>query len=76
MIKIRVARRADGMLDYVKEGPGYRMPTVVPPVYEKLEAQLAANNVFRAEREKLISEVNAFGTAVISFPARYRNFRA
>ena len=75
MITIRVARRADGMLDYTKEGPGYRMVTVVPPVYEKLEAQLEANNVFQAKREKFISNVNAFGAAVISFPARYFNFR-
>ena len=74
MVTIVIARRTDGMLDYIKEGPGYRMVTVVPPVYEKVEAQLAANNVFQAEREKLISEVNAFGTATISFPARYSKF--
>jgi hypothetical protein len=74
VITITVTRGASGMLDYIKEGPGYRMVTVVPPVYEKLEAQLAANNVFQAQREKFISKVNAFGTAAISFPARYSKF--
>jgi hypothetical protein len=66
--------RTDGMLDYTKEDEDGTMKTVVPPVFEKLEAQLESNNVLRAERDRFISDVNAFGKAVISFPTRRIKF--
>jgi hypothetical protein len=74
MITIRVARRQDGMLDFVKEGPGYTMRTDVRPVYEKLDAQLAVSGVFEEERKQIIGHFNAFGKAVLSFPERKTAF--
>jgi len=73
-VTIRVVRRADGMLDYSKEAPGHTMKTLVPPTFEKLEAQLEANCVLSTEREKVINDVNLVGEATISFPARYHKF--
>lgn len=67
MITIKAVRRADGMLDYTKEGPGYRLQTLVPPIHEKLDAQLAASLVLHENRERFMAEVNASGSAVISF---------
>ena len=65
------------MLDYTKDGPGaFKMKTDVPPVFEKFEGQLQANNVYRDEIEKFVNELNLLGAAEISFPDRHHTFRA
>jgi hypothetical protein len=65
---IRVASRAEGWFDYTKEAPGFTMRTKMPPALEGLEGQLEANQVPRADREKLRDDLKQFGAAVISFP--------
>ena len=73
--KISAVLRGDGMLEYTKEEAGGVMKTIVPQVFEKLEAQLELNNVLEVERETFISDVSTFGAAVISFPTRCIKFR-
>ena len=75
MDMLNAVRRADGMLDYSKDGPG-AFKNVLPPVFEKLEGQLEANNVYRCEIEISIRELNLFGAAVISFSERRCDFSA
>ena len=76
MVTLSAARRADGMLDYSKDGPGEcRMPSVMPAVYEKLEAQLKANCASQDEAERFINELDLFAAAKLSFPERRNNLR-
>lgn len=75
MIMITVTRGANNCLNYMLKGPGYTMATTVPRVHEKLDAQLIANQVWQAEREMLISDLNAFGTAVTLFHPINAKFR-
>jgi hypothetical protein len=73
VVKLKAANRADGMLDYSKDGPG-AFTSVLPPL--KLAAQLAANNAYLDEIGDFETELNRFGAAVISFPDRRHGFRA
>lgn len=57
------------MVDYSKDGPG-PFKSVLPPVFEKIEGQLRANNACCQEIEEFVRELNLFGTAVISFSDR------
>jgi hypothetical protein len=77
MITLSAVRRADGMLDFVKDGPGTsKMPSVIPPIYEKLEGQMEANCASHDEIETFIEELNLRGAASLSFPERRCNFFA
>lgn len=75
MVTLSAVRRADGMLDYSKDGPG-AFKSVLPPVFEKVEGQLRANNASQDEAEKFMAEFNLLGVAVLSFPERRCNFFA
>ncbi len=68
---ITVKRRPDGWFDYKKEGLEAQLVTIVPPVFEKMEAQLECNQVPPYAREKIIYELNRCGAAVVSVPAIY-----
>jgi hypothetical protein len=70
---ISAVRQSDG-IGYTHQGPGFTMKTRVPLVFEKLESQLAADQVYWAEREKFITDLNVFGAATVSFPARDHKF--
>lgn len=70
-MRITMKRRPDGWFDYKKEGRGGSLVTTVPPVFEKIEAQLQCNQVPSYAREKIIDELNRCGFAVISVPAIY-----
>ena len=61
------ARRADGMLDYSKDGPG-PFRSVLPP--EKLDGQLQANCALHEEVRKFIHDLETQGVALLSFPER------
>jgi hypothetical protein len=63
------------MLDYSKGGAG-PFKSVLPPILEKLEAQLRVNNASREEIERFVSDLNLSGAAVISFPDRNHSVRA
>jgi hypothetical protein len=73
-IVISAVWRSDGMLDYSKSPGAVR--SVIPPVYEKLEGQMEANNASPEEIEKFIAELNLRRLAVLSFPDRRNGFRA
>ena len=75
IVVLRAARRADGMIDYAKDGPG-TFTSVVRPVFEKLEGQLEANNASRPEIERFIRELNCTGSASVSFTDRHHGFHA
>ncbi len=72
-MRITVKRRPDGWFDYKKEGWGVQLVTIVPPVLEKMEAQLDCNQVPAYACEKIIDELNRCGVAVVSVPAIYSN---
>ena len=76
IIHIRATRRPDGMIDYERDGPGtYKAkPAVLPPVFEKLEAQLVANKALQREAETFIDELGTRGEATLSFPERLDRF--
>jgi hypothetical protein len=77
MVTLRAVRRADGMLDYTKDGPGaFKMKTEVPPVFEKLEGQMEAHCASHDEIETFIEELTLRGAASLSFPERRCNFFA
>lgn len=73
MVTLKATSRADGTLDYSKNGPG-AFTSVLPRL--KLAAQLTANNAYRDEIEDFEKELNLLGTAAISFPDRHHVFRA
>jgi hypothetical protein len=65
------------MIGYTKDGPGAsQMRTEVPPIFEKLEAQMEANRATHDEIERFIGELNLFGAAAVSFPERRDTFHA
>lgn len=77
IVTLSGVRRADGMLDYMKDGPGTsKMRSVIPPVYEKLEGQMEAHCASHDEIEKFIEELTLRGAASLSFPERRCNFFA
>jgi hypothetical protein len=55
-VVLRAVRRPDGMLDYSKDGPGV-FKSVLPPVLEKVEGQLRANNATQDEADRFIEEL-------------------
>jgi hypothetical protein len=61
------------MLDYSKNGPGAFRSVLLPPILEKLERQLQANNASREETERFVRELNLSGAAGLSFADRYYN---
>jgi hypothetical protein len=69
IVNLSAIRRGDGMLDYSKDGPG-AFKSVLPPVFERVEAQLRANNASQDEAERFIAELNLRGAAALSFPQR------
>ena len=75
IVVLSAACRADGMIDYAKDGPG-AFTSVLPPVFEKLEGQLEANNASRLEIERFIEELNRTGSASVSFTDRRHAFHA
>jgi hypothetical protein len=77
MITLSAVRRAHGLLDYTKEGPGtFKMRNVMPPVFEKLEGQMEANCASHDEIKTFIEELHLRGVASVSFPVRRCNFFA
>ena len=73
VITLRLSCRADGLLDYSKDGLG-AFRSVLPPDLEKVEGQLRANDASQEEVEKFIAEFNLRGAAVLSFPERRCSF--
>jgi hypothetical protein len=71
-VRISAQRRADGMLDYVKDGAG-QLTTALHP--DHLEGQLIGNNVYCDERVEFQRAFRESGWATISFPVRYDRFR-
>jgi hypothetical protein len=67
-VRISAQRRANGMLDYVKDGPG-AFKTVLHPL--QLEGQLIGNNLYSDEREEFRRAFSQSGSAAISFPGRH-----
>jgi hypothetical protein len=50
------------------------MPVVIPPVYEKIEAQMQVNGASQEEIKRSIDELNLVGAATLSFPERLNKF--
>jgi len=62
------------MFDYAKEGLG-AYKSVLPPICEKIEAQLQANMASQDEIEKFIERLRGLGKATLKFTERrYRFF--
>jgi hypothetical protein len=70
-VRISAERRADGMLDYVKDGPG-ELRTVLH--LDHLEGQLISNSVYSDERVEFQRAFRESGLAAISFPGRHHRF--
>jgi hypothetical protein len=66
--------RADGKLNYSKAGTSGTFASVLPPIYEIVEAQLKANLATEKEADTFIAEFNRKGTAELSFPERRFRF--
>jgi hypothetical protein len=66
VVMLSAVRREDGMLDYSKDGPG-AFKNVLPWVFERVEAQLRANNASQDEAEKFIEQLNLRGAAALRF---------
>jgi hypothetical protein len=73
MVTLSATCRADGTLDYSKDGPG-PFKSVLPT--SKLAPQLSANNAYQDERQRFERDLKLFGRATISFPDRRHEFRA
>ena len=71
-VRISAQRRADGMVNYVKDGAGELRRTVLHP--DQLEGQLIGNNLYSDERTEFQSTFRESGWATISFPARHHRF--
>jgi hypothetical protein len=71
MVRISAERRAGGMLNYVKDGPG-AFNRILHPL--QLEGQLIGNNVYSDERKEFHRAFSESGSATISFPARHHRF--
>jgi hypothetical protein len=73
-MRIVLKRRIDGWFDYRKEGRAALLETKVPPIFEKIEAQLQVNQVPQYARERIINDLNRCGTADVSVPELYFSF--
>jgi hypothetical protein len=73
-MRITLKRRIDGWFDYRKENPAALLETRVPPIFEKIEAQLQANQVPQSVRERIIDDLNRCGMADVSVPELRSSF--
>ena len=71
IVRITAVCRADGLLDYMKDGTG-ELRTVLHP--DQLEGQLIGNNVYSDERMEFQGAFRESGLATISFPPRHHRF--
>lgn len=74
MIMITASFRPDGRIDFLQEGPGFRIPAVIPPIYERVDWQLKPLKVYRSEREKFIGDLTRDRKASLSFQERIDRF--